>query len=34
LDQHRAKAAAAGFEAQIANADANIIAAQHDSANE
>jgi adenylate cyclase len=32
LEQHRAKAAAAGFDAVVANADANVIVVQHDSA--
>jgi adenylate cyclase len=32
LEQHRAKAATAGFDALITNGDANLTAAQHDSA--
>jgi adenylate cyclase len=32
LEQHRAKAAAAGFDALIASSDATVTAAQHDSA--
>ena len=34
LEQHRAKAAAAGFDALITNADANLTAAQHTSADQ
>ena len=34
LEQHRAKAAAAGFDALIANAGATVTAAQHDSASQ
>ena len=32
LEQHRAKAAAAGFDAHMASSDATVIAPQHDSA--
>jgi hypothetical protein len=32
LEQHRTKAAAAGFDALIANGDAILTAAQHNSA--
>jgi hypothetical protein len=32
LEQHRAKASAAGFDALIATSDATAIAPQHDSA--
>jgi adenylate cyclase len=34
LEQHRAKAAAAGYDAVITNEDANVIVVQHDSASQ